>query len=96
MSTGYNFFLRKSKKTIRPSHMRQHWEAQGSKNFNESGVFINIERFLYVPANNSLRVMVYRSNEQYIATHIYPLDFTKTPPKSSIKRAYNESGDYYS
>lgn len=61
--------------------------------FNESGVFVNIERFLYLPANNSFRVMVYRSNEQYVATHIYPLDFTKTPPKSSIKRAYNEMGD---
>lgn len=61
--------------------------------FNKSGVFINIERLFYVPANNSLRVMVSRSNEQFVAAHIYPLDYTKTPPKSSIKRAYNDRGD---
>lgn len=61
--------------------------------FNESGVYTNIERLLYVPSNNSLRVMVYRSNEQFVAAHIYPLDYSKTPPKSSIKRAYNDRGD---
>jgi len=61
--------------------------------FNESGVFTNIERILYIPSNNSLRVMVYRSNEQFVAAHIYPIDYAKTPPKSSIKRAYNDRGD---
>lgn len=61
--------------------------------FNEAGVFNNIERLLYVPSNNSLRVMVFRSNEQFVAAHIYPLDYSKTPPKSSIKRAYNEKGE---
>ncbi len=87
------FFYEKVKKQYAQATCDSIGRLKEVRIFNESGVFINIERFLYVPANNSLRVMVYRSNEQYVATHIYPLDFTKTPPKSSIKRAYNERGD---
>ncbi|MGE0077442.1 MAG: hypothetical protein AB7S48_06255 [Bacteroidales bacterium] len=61
--------------------------------YNESGAFTNIERLLYVPANNSLRVVVLRSSEQFVAAYIYPLDYTKQPPKSSLKREYYPSGD---
>lgn len=87
------FFYEKVKKQYAQATCDSNGRLKEIRIFNESGVFINIERFLYVPANNSLRVMVYRSNEQFVATHIYPLDFTKSPPRSSIKRAYNEKGD---
>lgn len=87
------FFYEKVKKQYAQATCDSIGRLKEVRIFNESGAFINIERFLYVPANNSLRVMVYRSNEQFVATYIYPLDFTKTPPKSSIKRAYNDRGD---
>ncbi len=61
--------------------------------FNEAGAFVNIERFMYVPANNSLRIAVLSQTEQFIAAYVYPLDRTKEPPKSAIYKEYYPNGD---
>ncbi|BDX37116.1 hypothetical protein CYCD_04710 [Tenuifilaceae bacterium CYCD] len=96
-TTGYlkdiQFFYEKVKKQYAQVDCDSLGRIKELRIFNESGVFTNIERLIYVPANNSLRVMVLRSTEQFIAAHIYPLDYTKQPPKSSLKREYYPNGD---
>ena len=87
------FFYEKVKKQYAQVECDSSGKIKELRIFNESGVFTNIERVLYVSANNSLRVMVLRSNEQFVATYSYPLDYSKKPPKSSLKREYYPNGD---
>lgn len=51
--------------------------------YNEKGVFIGIERLVYVPASNSVRVLSYRSNEQFVGSTNYPIDPAKPYSKPS-------------
>ncbi|HRX32326.1 MAG TPA: hypothetical protein P5349_10600 [Tenuifilaceae bacterium] len=60
---------------------------------NENGVLNGIERLVYVPQQNMLRVLQYKANEQFIGATTYPIDSHKKIPTSSINREVNEHGD---
>lgn len=61
--------------------------------FNEKNVLTGKERIVYLPQNNSIRVLSYKSNEQFIGATTYPLDPKLPEPPSAIKRVFNSYGD---
>lgn len=61
--------------------------------YNENGVSSNIERLVYIPANNSIKVLNYKSNEQFVNATTYPLDPSKPEPKSALKREFYPNGE---
>lgn len=61
--------------------------------FNEKNVLIGKERVVYLPQNNTIRVLSYKSNEQFIGATTYPLDPKLPEPPSAIKREFNSHGD---
>lgn len=61
--------------------------------FNEKGVHTGTERIIYLPQNNTIRVLSYKANDQFIGATTYPLDPKMPEPTSSIKREFNRYGD---
>lgn len=61
--------------------------------FDEKNVLIGRERVVYLPQNNTIRVLNYKSNEQFIGATTYPLDPKLPEPPSAIKREFNSHGD---
>jgi len=61
--------------------------------FNEKNVLTGKERIVYLPQNNTIRVLSYKSNEQFIGATTYPLDPKLPEPPSAIKREFNSHGD---
>ena len=61
--------------------------------FNEKGELSGIDRLIYVPANNLIRVLSYKANDQFVMATAYPLDPDKPEPKSTLKREFNSHGD---
>lgn len=61
--------------------------------FNEKGELSGIDRLIYVPANNLIRVLSYKANDQFVMATAYPLDPNKPEPKSTLKREFNSHGD---
>lgn len=61
--------------------------------FNEKNVLIGRERVVYLPQNNTIRVLSYKPNEQFIGATTYPLDPKLPEPPSAIKREFNSHGD---
>ncbi|MEY1638842.1 hypothetical protein [Tenuifilum osseticum] len=61
--------------------------------FNEKNVLTGKERVVYLPQNNTVRVLSYKSNEQFIGATTYPLDPKLPEPPSAIKREFNSHGD---
>lgn len=61
--------------------------------FNEKGVHTGTERIIYLPQNNTIRVLSYKPNDQFIGATTYPLDPKMPESASSIKREFNSHGD---
>jgi len=61
--------------------------------YNEKNVFLGTERVVYLPQNNTIRVLSYKPNEQFIGATTYPLDPKLPEPPSAIKREFNSQGD---
>ncbi len=61
--------------------------------FNEKGVHTATERILYLPQNNTIRVLSYKANDQFIGATTYPLDPKLPEPPSALKREFNSNGD---
>lgn len=61
--------------------------------YNSKGVLVGLEKVFYLPANNSIRVLQYNGNEDFIGSTSYPLDPYGPIPTSPIRRKYNTRGD---
>ncbi|QKG79159.1 hypothetical protein [Tenuifilum thalassicum] len=61
--------------------------------FNDKNVHVETERVVYLPQNNSIRVLRYKANDQFISATTYPLNPKLPEPPSSIKREFNSYGD---
>ena len=61
--------------------------------YNEKNMHVGTERVVYLPQNNTIRVLSYKPNEQFIGATTYPLDPKLPEPPSAIKREFNSQGD---
>ncbi|HBI80498.1 MAG TPA: hypothetical protein DDY04_00755 [Bacteroidales bacterium] len=61
--------------------------------YNEKNMHVGTERVVYLPQNNTIRVLSYKPNEQFIGATTYPLDPKLPEPPSAIKREFNSHGD---
>ncbi|MDX9853771.1 MAG: hypothetical protein RBS81_08330 [Tenuifilaceae bacterium] len=61
--------------------------------FNNRGAHIATEKIYYLPANNLVKIMVYKINNQLSGITNIPLDKGKPFTHSSLKREYYSNGD---
>ncbi len=61
--------------------------------FDSRGVYVNIERVIYIASANAIKVMNYKSTNQFINSWTYPLDNSKPFINSSIRKEYYPNGE---
>jgi hypothetical protein len=96
-TSGYLQELRVSKNGVPQSMCKVFCDSIGRpldiRVLDNSGAYVMNEKIIYSPAINMIRVMLFKSSNQFAGSYTYPLDPSKPAKNNLLEREYYPNGE---